>query len=205
MTDIRQKSMEHLQKLYSTTVGISLSLALYRLLESWAKNSEVKYTCSLLFGAFLVTLIPFYHGALVHLDRAYASTDDSPSKKKDIAHLFAFLMLFIESCLLVALAFLVSLKKPTFFAWSITILFTVDVIWALVTHALGCTVDKEKRFELKWALINFSTLCILVPILYSGRYYRIDNIPLAIGLLAGSIVRTFYDYALCWRCYYPSI
>jgi hypothetical protein len=112
-------------------------------------------------------------------------------------------MLFAESSLLVAAAFLVSLQKLILFAWAVAILLAVDVLWALVTQALGCTVDKEKRYELKWALINFATLCILVPALYAGLYYKIDNMPLAIGLLAGSIVRTFCDYLLCWRCYYP--
>ena len=130
MNGYREKSMQHLCNLYGAAAGVSLSLGVYRLLEAWSENWTVPL---LLFAAFVAILVPFYHGALLHLDYAYSNPkkpktqtkNEKPGLWHDIAHLFDFVLLFIESFLLVTIAYGVS--RPSFFRWGVILLLAVDV------------------------------------------------------------------------------
>ena len=66
----------------------------------------------LLSAALLVTLIPFYHGALRHLDEQYAGAGARQARGFVLVD---FLVLFLESCVFLALA--VSIARPEVFGW----------------------------------------------------------------------------------------
>jgi len=203
--DIRESSMRHLQNLYSTTVGIGLSVGLLRLLQIWTEDTisvQSRLTNSLLFGAMLITLVPFYHGGLVHLDVTYIKKD-SAGHGKNGAHLFAFVILFLESCLLVTSAFLSCYQKITPFAVMLAILLVVDVLWALATHLWLGTANDKQKIGLRWALINFVSLMVVTPMLFVTNHYAVPDLWFASGLLAGSLIRTCCDYKFCWEFYYP--
>ncbi len=71
--------MEHLQELYTVVVAIALSLVVARLIP--APGGKVTFQPFLLSAALLVTLIPFYHGALRHLDEQYAGSRCPPGSR----------------------------------------------------------------------------------------------------------------------------
>jgi lysylphosphatidylglycerol synthetase-like protein (DUF2156 family) len=155
------------------------------------------------FIAFLVTLIPFYHGALRHLDMTYV--EQGGKQVRSGALLADFTILFIESCLLLALAIL--LPTPQFFAWGLAALLTIDTIWAFFAHLCFSQAVKPKA-ELRWGLINLITTGVLVmffvmigifPPMVGGSEPK-----LGILILTVSVVRTVIDYAWCWDFYYPS-
>ena len=191
--------MEHLQCLYSTAVGIALSAGLYSMLQDGI--SKGFHTRLETFLAFLITLVPFYHGALVHLDRTYLQQEYKSTGDINKWHLFAFVALFIESCLLVSIGFMVSAPCSTF-ATFIAILLGADIFWALVTHIGRHVADPAHNCELIWALINFAAFIVLLPGILLCRHYGVSDGYLAISLLIGSTIRTWCDYRYCWPLYY---
>jgi len=155
-------------------------------------------------ATLLITLIPFYHGALRHLDVTYV--EEGGKQVRKFALLVDFSALFIESCLLLALAVLI--VKPPFFAWGLVVLLAFDTIWALSAH-LGFSQDVKPKPELRWAIINLFTVIIL-----SIYLVILDFVPpltyasdpkIWVGILGISILRSTIDYWLCWNFYYPSL
>lgn len=148
--------------------------------------------------------MPFYHGALVHLDTTYIKKN-GPGHGRSGAHLFAFAVLFVEGCLLVSAAFLSCHRKSTPFAVMIAALLTVDILWALVTHLWVGTANNKWDTEIRWALINFVSLVVLIAALLFSYSHGLTDLWLAGGLLLGSFARTVCDYGFCWGSYYPAI
>ena len=199
MNETRRSSLKSLENLYSIMAGISLSVGMYNLFEPNRPSDPIKWELLPYFATFLVILVPFYHGALRHLDDAY----DAKNKSRhcsDAVHFIDFLMLLVEGCILVAVAVLTC--SPIFFAWAIVILLCVDIVWAVLTNSIGITGDKWTKPEKKWAMINamavvilFLFLCFVSP--------SLSAIWLGIGLFALSSLRTTIDYWCCWEFYYP--
>jgi hypothetical protein len=119
-----------LENLYSVVVGLGLSLSIFNLIDTTRTPIPIKLELLPFFLAFIVTLIPFYHGALRHLDITYV---EQGGKQVRNGALFAdFAILFIEGCLLLALAVLLS--TPQFFAWGLAALLAIDTIWGFAAH-----------------------------------------------------------------------
>ena len=204
MKEAQSNSVKHLEHLYSIVVGIGLSLAIYNLIDISSDNITFKFEFLPFFIAFLITLIPFYHGALRHLDITYI---ENGGKNVRTGALFIdFLALFIESCLLLALAVL--LPKPIFFAWGLVALLAFDTLWAFIAH-LGFTQDIKPKAELRWAIINLVTVIILSIYLTICNFVPtityVSNPKLSAGIIGFSLLRTVVDYIFCWRIYYPSL
>lgn len=196
-------SVRNLENLYSIVVALAITLAIYNMIDTTRETVPFKPELLPFFFAFLVTLIPFYHGALRHLDITYVEQGGKQVRKG--ALLIDFLALFIESCILLALAVL--LPKPPFFAWGLVTLLTFDTIWAFIAH-LGFSQDVKPKVELRWALINLITAIILSIYLVICNFVSsaTDTIDLrlSVGILGFSFLRTIIDYAWCWNTYYPS-
>lgn len=67
----QKTSVENLQSLYSLVVGLALANAVLKVARGELEPVPVDLTTLPLFLGFLVTLVPFYHGALRHLDATY--------------------------------------------------------------------------------------------------------------------------------------
>src|SRR5436190_2038096 len=91
----QRRAVEHLQELYSVVVAIALSLAIERTIA--APTSRARAHEVVLVVALVVTLIPFYHGALRHLDEQYGGEDRRAAHQFSV--LIDFLLLFVESCI----------------------------------------------------------------------------------------------------------
>ncbi len=195
-------SVKNLEHLYTTVVAVALSLSIYHLFDT--SGGLVQFRVELLwcFAAFLITLIPFYHGALRHLDITYVENESKNLRKG--ALLFDFFMLFLESCAFIMLS--VFLIQPMFFIWGMVALLVFDTIWAFLAY-LGFSQDIHPKAEARWALINFVTSIGLTIYLISFNFLPTaefsSNLKLAIGIPCILLLRTIVDYVWCWDVYYP--
>lgn len=200
MNKAQENSVRHLENLYTVVVGLGLSISIINLIDATKSPFPVKLKLIPFFLAYIVTLIPFYHGALRHLDFTYVEQDGRHIRSG--ALIADFGLLFIESCLILALAVL--LPMPTYFTWGLIALLSFDAIWGFFAH-VGFSPDVKPKAESRWALINIITAVALVLYIIvlekmssSGRMLPWE------GILAISIVRTIIDYYACWETYFPS-
>jgi hypothetical protein len=191
----QRRSVEHLQELYSVVVAIALSLAIDRAVRTAPSGAHMR--AAVLVVALLVTLIPFYHGALRHLDEQYGGEELRAAHEFSI--LVDFLLLFLESCVFLALA--VSISRPTWFAWLFVALLVLDVTWAyLTTRYLGRSSEQDT--QRKWLVLNFLSCVGLVAVL--GVLFAADLVSattLSYLLCASAVARSAIDYKLAWKFY----
>jgi hypothetical protein len=201
--DARRRSVEHLQGLYTVVAGVALTLAITKVLDENAPM-PVRLDVVPYFVAYLFTLVPMYHGALRHLDITYF--EDERIKTRSGALMFDWALLFIESCFLLGLAYL--LQKPVAFGWALCIFLGFDCIWAFVANLGFAPEANGSRTEWKWSIINFVAVCFLVMALVIAK-----TVEVRLGLLTSfrwililvvAVGRTIWDYAWCWSYYFPS-
>jgi hypothetical protein len=179
-------------------VAIALTLGIERLLPSLTSSSNVVRTGSLpLLVALVVTAIPFYHGALRHLDVVYVEQRDV--RPRPFAVLVDFFLLFMESCVILALA--ASTTRPGYFAVFYATLLLVDVLWAIVATTV-LVEGSSLKTQNAWLIINLCTLAglasILVPLWVADAA---SDSALRAVLLCFALGRTTADYARSWRFY----
>jgi hypothetical protein len=203
MESARVSSMRHLQTLYTVVVGIALTVALEDITKT--DGGQVPLIKSmdpvLLLIALIVTMLPFYHGALRHLDATYIERD--ARHLRSFALLADFVILFVEGCLFLLIAR--QLGNPHWFAIGFAALLAVDIVWSIVAH-FEFTHPVADKAEWKWAQNNTAALLVLGCYLTAGKLMTGSWVGhwLAGGVLAISLARTIVDYARSWRFYYPS-
>jgi hypothetical protein len=202
--EARQRTVGHLQQLYTVVTGVALTLAITKLLDEKAPM-PLRIDVIPYFLAYLVTLVPFYHGALRHLDITYF--EDAQAKTKPGALMFDWTLLFLESCFLLALALLLQSPKP--FGFALCALLGFDCIWAFIACLAFSPETKEHRAEWKWAFINLAAVfLLLVMLLYieslDAALKPVETFRWVVILLV-AVVRTICDYAWNWTYYYPPI
>jgi hypothetical protein len=188
------RSVEHLQGLYAVVVAIALSLAIDRLIA--ASGAGVHYRWFLMFVALLATVVPFYHGALRHLDEQYAFGAARGTKRASV--LFDFWLLFLVSCAFLALA--VSLSRPRVFTFAFLALIAFDIIWTYVAQeflAGGADLASQEA----WQRINWVAACILVVFSVATGVHTGYTHLLWYGVPVLAIGRTLADYRGTWRFY----
>src|SRR4051812_39846774 len=85
------RSIEHLESLYTVVAAVSVSIVGERVTGSINGQTWARIVPLVL--AFLVTLVPFYHGTLRHLDDTYrSSTGPMPGRRL----LWDYGFLFVE-------------------------------------------------------------------------------------------------------------
>lgn len=118
-----KSSVRNLGALYSVVVGVALAYAIEEVIDPVAAT-PFSWHLMPLFIALLATLVPFYHGALRHLDVTYV---EHPGEGLNNGALLAdFLLLFVEGSLFVALASL--LDRPVWFGWTLVSLLLLDAL-----------------------------------------------------------------------------
>jgi hypothetical protein len=186
----RERSVDHLQGLYGVVVAIALGLAVDRIIPP--AGHPIAYRPLLLGAALLATLIPFYHGALRHLDEQYAQ-GRAPDRAGSV--LVDFFVLFLEGCAFLALA--VSVARPQVFARAFLLLLVLDIAWALITNFL-LTKDRRLRAQMSWLFINIVAVGMLSIFLLT-HFDTTRVLWWAIPALA--IARTAVDLMFTWRFY----
>lgn len=198
MSSAKENTVRNLESVLSVLVGLALSTAVVRLILNGQQEVDPQVLRAVLpmFLSFLVTMVPFYHGALRHLDVTYVENGGRAARRP--ALLCDFAMLFVEGCLLVALAN--ALDQPSVFAWGLIVLLGLDAVWGAAVHFV-LVKDRTSHTELRWAKINALAVAFLLAFALTG------TLSAAAGwgnpLIYVALARTVFDYRCCWDCYFP--
>lgn len=200
MNGAQANSVRNLQTLYTIIVGLALESAIVKLFDASLPGVPVRWSLLPILLAFLVTLIPFFHGAQRHLDATYVEEDGEGLRRG--ALLADFVMLFLESALLFGLAALVA--RPRAFAWTLIVLLSVDIVWGVMARFVFSRT-RPTTAPFAWARLNLVTIALaIVGLLVADRFApaaRDQWLPYAI--LGMSFVRTAVDYRIAWGFYFP--
>lgn len=197
----KENSVRSLINLYTVVMGVALSLAITKLIDPQTGLQAVTASSVLLFFAFIVTLFPFYHGALRHLDDAYIENNNSHIK--DSALVLDFLLLLLHGIAFVVLSIL--LAVPNHFAWALVGLLSIDVIWGVFVHYGSSSRDRHAA-EWKWTIINACFVGLsLWYLIANGIYFETVANPLTLSLpiAIACTFRTLVDYAWGKEFYFP--
>lgn len=209
----QESSVRHLQALYSVVAGGALFKAVEALA---ADDGGIHFSHLPLFLSFLLVVIPFYHGALRHLDDTYLD-EESPTPPNGA--LFAdFVLLFIEGCILLLLA--MSIQSVSRFPFVLLALLALDAFWAIVTHLVFSALPRHRLLTLKslflggaanlranltWAVINMCASAVLGLYLVAAALSGVLDhwmwtVPFVVVFNA---VRSAVDYRKSWSFYFP--
>jgi hypothetical protein len=190
-----ERSVDSVSTIYAIVIALALTQSIQTLIardpNGGADLSLSKFlTGAPAFLAFLVTLVPFWHGMNRHLDRCYLEKPDTPVQG---ALLIDFGVFFVEASLLFVSGW--SLRTGLVSFYSLGLLLTVDVIWGFISHQIH--FPRQKSHVKKWAMINFLAgfvaLCIVA---YPFAHKAWILMVVAIG-------RSVVDYGFCWDFYFP--
>jgi len=199
MKEKYKRSVTNLMNLYTVVIGLALSMSIVKLFGDNASLSAANVPSILLFVAFLATIFPFYHGALQHLDEAYIENDCADGHG---ALMLDFILLFVHALAFVVLSLL--LPNPTDFAWVFAGLLCIDVMWGFFAHFTYAPKSRTKA-ELKWAIINFVTVLVIVCFIVLGDMSEDApdaNLKISVVLVSVCLLRTMIDYLWCRDFYF---
>jgi len=200
-------SLKHLQELYTVTVGLSLTIGVERLFPG-ELHGTLEAGAVATFIAFLATLLPFYHGALRHLDQKYIYLVNGRKPSPRWLLFVDFLTLFLEACLLISMG--ATVEQPHTFLVLLLLLLLLDIIWSQIPRFAGSEGDKPEsgsegdKDEWGWIVVNVPALAVGVLLFFVAERSRLvspDVLPFLVGLFA--MIRTFYDYFWNWKKYFP--
>src|SRR5712691_46255 len=192
--DAATRSVDNLQRLFTVVVGLALTEILRRLLQPGDLNL-IEITQVI---AFIVTLIPFYHGANRYLDDAYVV---ELRKASHIGLMVDFLVLFSEGVVLFVDAELLNSFKGFYTLFSILLL--LDIVWVFSTHLTSSDPSGRGPTFRKWGILNAIAAALIAVFVWSTIPIWVDRNVTAVAIMFVAIVRSACDYWLLWDFYYP--
>jgi hypothetical protein len=189
-----ERSVDSLQKIYAVVIALAISQAIQSLLKGpdGSGDFNLQRLASGLpgFVAFLVTLVPFWHGMNRHLDRCYL---EKASAVVQGALLFDFGTFCVEACLLFAAGWSLRSGIETFYY--LGALLVVDMAWAFISHQIH--FSGKRSHAVRWSTVNVIAIGICVLIVE----FPFERKPLVLMVMA--VLRTIADYGICWDFYFP--
>jgi hypothetical protein len=190
-----ERSVNTIQSIYAVVIALAISEATQTFLTGSDGRVDLRAAWLLsgapAFVAFLVTLVPFWHGMNRHLDRCYLE------KTTDVvqgAILFDFVIFLLEAAVLFAAGLSLRSRIDTFIC--LGLLLVVDMVWAWLSHQIHFPGTKSHAFW--WSSINTVTIAVAVfvfPRPFDGE---------ALVLMALALLRSIADYVICWDFYFPA-
>lgn len=196
--------------LYSIVNGIGITDALYdygKALEKtlahissapWGLlgilSMDLPYTFRLV--AFLVTIIPFIHGAILTTSKKWNKTQHA------LAFIF-FILIFIHAILFYLVA--LNIFNTSLFILLLWIIIGLNSVWILIQGRIS---GRHDIFLNEWFLLNFNTFAFLsvfvfVPANYSDVGDNVNNsFNLNLLILIVMISRSITDYIVGWKTLY---
>lgn len=198
---ITERTARHLQSLYVVGAGLGVAFALEGMIRGVGSDPSLEWDTVPVVVAFLATLIPFFHGAMLYMD--------TEIRGRAMVVLVDFLALFSQTVLFFVMAEFV--REPTSFAIAWIVLLAVDVAWVLwlmtpmPRHSKGQDAEPIFREYRPWAVIN--SVCILVLSVVLFMVPTSDggtgpDLRLALILMAIAIARSAADYWLSRTVYF---
>jgi len=190
---ITERTARHLQSLYVVGAGLGVAFALEGMIEGVGSDPSLEWDTVPVVVAFLVTLIPFFHGAMLYMD--------TEIRGRATVVLVDFLALFSQTVLFFVMAEFVREPKSFTIAW--IVLLVVDVAWvvwlmtAMPRRSKGQAAEPIFREYRPWAIIN--SVCILALLAVIAFVPTNDggtgpDLRLGLILMVIAIVRTAADY-----------
>jgi hypothetical protein len=193
-----ERSIDNLQRLYTIVVGLALTEAVTRYVLGPVSGVASRLPTSLYnpeylpaMIAFLVTLVPFYHGAIRYLDETYVTGRGTP---KTFALLIDFWVLFIEALIFFWMALAINNWRVFFGVFML--LLVLDIAWIAVVYFYSETFTDIWH----WGVINFATFIVTGVVLKTPLLDDADKLP---GLAVVAVLRSFLDYLWNWRFFHP--
>ena len=190
---ITERTARHLQSLYVVGAGLGVAYALEGMIRGVGSDPSMERDTVLVVVAFLVTLIPFFHGAMLYMD--------TEIRGRATVVLVDFLALFGQTVLFFVMAEFV--REPTSFAVAWMVLLAVDVVWVvwLMTpiprRSKGQAAEPIFREYRPWAIINCVCIVALLAVyllIPSGDGRTGPDLRLGLILMLIAIARTGADY-----------
>ena len=190
---ITERTARHLQSLYVVGAGLGVAYALEGMIRGVGSDPSMERDTVLVVVAFLVTLIPFFHGAMLYMD--------TEIRGRAAVVMIDFLALFSQTVLFFVMAEFV--REPTSFAVAWMVLLAVDVVWVvwLMTptprSSKGQDAEPIFREYRPWAIINSACILALLAVyllIPSGDGRTGPDLRLGLILMLIAIARTGADY-----------
>jgi hypothetical protein len=189
-----ERSVDSIQKIYAVVIALAISQSFQSLLKEPSGGALLGFAAISpalpSFLAFLVTLVPFWHGMNRHLDRCYLE------KTSDVvqgALLLDFVVFFVEAGCLFAAAW--SLRSGIESFAYLGVLLSIDTVWAFVSHQIH--YKGQKSNAIRWSLINLIAMSCAIGIVA----FPFESKPIVLMVVA--ILRSVADYGICWNFYFP--
>ena len=205
-----RRATTSLERLHAVLIGFAITAGAKSVLEPWLGGATQPgggppLTQILLFGALLVTIIPFYHGANCHLDSTHFDSFGAFSRGEFLVDYF---LLFTEGAIFAAIG--LSVISVRHFVWTFLALIMVDSTWAALTWWLLARRHVSADHIRRWLILNLSTvLGLLIATRLWGRPIALDVdwFPFADAaawwLCVAAVARTAVDYWLNRQWYFP--
>jgi hypothetical protein len=191
---IKERSVDSLQKIYAVVIALAIAQAIQSLLRDPVAGTLLALSQILpglpAFVAFLVTLVPFWHGMNRHLDRCYL---EKKSAVVQGALLLDFVTFFLEASLLFAAAW--SLRSGIYSFAALGALLLADMLWGFISHEIH--FPGQKSHVRRWSAINLVAIVIAILVVDYPFQHR------SIVLMVVAIMRSIVDYGFCWDFYFP--
>ena len=191
---IKERSVDSLQKIYAVVVALAVTTAIQSLLKDPVAATLLALSQIMTglpaFVAFLVTLVPFWHGMNRHLDRCYL---EKKSAVVQGALLLDFVTFFIEASLLFAAAW--SLRSGIYSFAALGALLLVDMLWGFISYQIH--FPGQKSHVRMWSAINLVAIVIAILVVDYPFQHK------SIVLMVVAILRSIVDYGFCWDFYFP--
>jgi len=203
----QKSAIDALQKFYGLIVAIAFTGGVLKFIDGFDvwQWTKLQGSESLLFVAFVATIVPFYHGMERHLHETHIARNDIAWGKKGkpspvLLDIFAFMFM---GALLLAMGRRIDAPLVFLQLWSV--LLVLDIVWSLVVWAF------QKQTKPLWAVNNFFWLLIAwvlwfaIPVLIEKLSFNTTWIPVfqTAGVALSEILRSIFDYKSHWSFYFP--
>jgi hypothetical protein len=191
--EARSNSVKQLCDLYKVVISIAVGLAFHSMVDPLARPLPIDWQRLTLFGALMITIIPFFHGAVRHLYATYIEVGGS-TRVENWVVLIDYYLLFIEGGLFVALS--TCLDSSRSFGVLFVGILILDVVWGVLSR-VGFAGTQAQKAELSWARINALTVVILLAFLLAEKAlltWHLSEREFRLFLLLVATVRTGIDY-----------
>lgn len=194
--NVTERSVNTIQSIYAVVIALAISEAAQSFLTDAHGKVILRVTWPLAglsaLIAFLVTLVPFWHGMNRHLDRCYLEKKGSIRRWAIPIDFFVFI---VEAVLLFAAG--LSLKSGIDTFIYLGVLLSFDMIWAGASHRIHFRGHKSHAYW--WSLINVVTICGAVFV--AARPFNAE--PFTLMVMA--VLRSVADYVVCRDFYFPAV
>jgi len=200
MASVSERSVGHLQTLYSLVIGLALTEAVSTFVlgpEHKPLSGSTNQTQAWpMFLAFMATLVPFFHGANRYLDQTYIfqPLDDPPIRPRNFTLLVDFIILFVEAGIFYWMALVLTHWQQFF--WVLIYLLAIDMAWL----AFNLIYGTRQKALIGWLCLNAGAVALMWIVMYTPLLPEAHRSEALMGI---TVVRTVFDYIWNWKYFYP--